>query len=51
MPQDARMTNELQEALWRAVDLLKRQKNRVCYPMDKQIENQKQVDEFIKRWK
>jgi len=42
---------DLQEALWRAVDLLKRQKNRVCYPMDKQIENQKQVDEFIKRWK
>jgi hypothetical protein len=45
------MATELQEALWRAVFLLERQKNRVCYPMDMQIEIQKQVDEFIKRWK
>lgn len=45
------MASELQEALWRAVFLLERQRNRVCYPMDDQLRIEKEIKEFIKKWK
>jgi len=45
------MASEIQEALWRAVVLLDRQRNRMMYPIDKQIQIQKDVKEFIERWK
>jgi len=45
------MASELQEALWRAVVLLDRQRNRGLYPMDKQIQIQKEVAEFIEKHK
>lgn len=45
------MASELQEALWRAVFLLERQKNRCCYKQDDQLRIEKEITEFIKRWK
>lgn len=39
-----------EKLLQQAITFLDLQRNRALYPMDEQIETQKEINEFIERW-